>query len=85
MFKYYFYYKASLNKLFENIPSTYKINTLLYESISTKRPYESTIESKNCKSKQNNYFYLIEESHFICLIICIQLVRKQNIIDFYEF
>ncbi|XP_026814676.1 mismatch repair endonuclease PMS2 [Rhopalosiphum maidis] len=41
--------KASLNRLFENIPSTYKINTLLYESISTKRPYESTTESKNCK------------------------------------
>lgn len=41
--------KASLNRLFENIPSTYKINTSLYESISTKRPYESTTESKNCK------------------------------------
>lgn len=41
--------KASLNKLFENIPSTYKIDTSLYESISTKRPYESTIESKDCK------------------------------------
>ncbi|XP_025204221.1 mismatch repair endonuclease PMS2 [Melanaphis sacchari] len=41
--------RASLNKLFENIPSTYKINTLLYESISTKRPYESITESKNCK------------------------------------
>ncbi|XP_015370812.1 PREDICTED: mismatch repair endonuclease PMS2 isoform X2 [Diuraphis noxia] len=41
--------KASLNSLFENIPSTYKINTLLYESISTKRPYESTTEDKNYK------------------------------------
>eukprot|EP00102_Acyrthosiphon_pisum_P007905 XP_003243755.1 PREDICTED: mismatch repair endonuclease PMS2 [Acyrthosiphon pisum] len=41
--------KASLNRLFENIPSTYKINTSLYESISTKRPYESTIENKDCK------------------------------------
>lgn len=41
--------KASLNKLFENIPSTYKINTSMYESISNKRPYESTTESKQCK------------------------------------
>ena len=55
VFKYYFYYKASLNKLFENIPSTYKINTSMYESISNKRPYESTTESKQCKCKQNNY------------------------------
>ncbi|XP_022166778.1 mismatch repair endonuclease PMS2 [Myzus persicae] len=51
--------KASLNRLFENIPSTYKINTLLYESISAKRPYESTTESKNCKilklDKNNEY------------------------------
>lgn len=72
MFKYNFYYKASLNRLFENIPSTYKINTLLYESISAKRPYESTTESKNCKSKQENYLYLIEELHFICLMVCIK-------------
>jgi len=56
VFKYYYYYKASLNSLFENIPSTYKINTLLYESISTKRPYESTTESKNSKSKQKQLY-----------------------------
>ncbi|VVC28050.1 DNA mismatch repair protein, C-terminal,DNA mismatch repair protein family,DNA mismatch repair [Cinara cedri] len=41
--------KASLNKLYENIPSTYKINTLLYDSISTKRPCESSTESMECK------------------------------------
>lgn len=38
-----------MNKLYENIPSTYKINTLLYESVSTKRQHESNTESTNFK------------------------------------
>lgn len=51
MYKYYFHYKASLNKLYENIPSTYKVNSLLYESISNKRPHELNTENTNFKRK----------------------------------
>lgn len=41
----------------------------MYESISTKRPYESTTESNNCKGKHNYYLYLIENSHLFYLIV----------------
>uniref|UniRef100_A0A2S2QN03 Mismatch repair endonuclease PMS2 n=1 Tax=Sipha flava TaxID=143950 RepID=A0A2S2QN03_9HEMI len=41
--------KASMNKLYENIPSTYKMNTLLHDSISIKRSYESNAENTNFK------------------------------------
>lgn len=47
-----------MNKLYENIPSTYKINTLLYESIPTKRPYQENTENTNFKRK-NNYLLKI--------------------------
>ncbi|XP_050526436.1 mismatch repair endonuclease PMS2 isoform X2 [Daktulosphaira vitifoliae] len=43
--------RASLNKLYESIPSTYKINTSLYESTSLKRIYNET-SIENTKTKQ---------------------------------
>jgi len=51
MLKHYFYFKASLNSLFKDIPSTYKINTTLYETITIKRPSESYCESISFKCK----------------------------------
>lgn len=45
------YFKASMNKLYENIPSTYKMNTLLHP-ISIKRSYESITESTSFKRKK---------------------------------
>lgn len=50
LLKYYFHVKASLNSLYKNIPSTYKINTTLYESMSVKRPCEPN-EITNFKRK----------------------------------
>jgi hypothetical protein len=47
-----FHFKASMNKLYENIPSTYKMNTLLHDSISIKRSYESNAENTNFKRKK---------------------------------
>lgn len=52
MYTFYFHFKASMYKLYENIPSTYKMNTLLHETISTKRPYEADTKSTNFKRKQ---------------------------------
>lgn len=80
-----------MNKLYEHIPSTYKINTLLYDLVPTKRPCESNTESSECKRKENglyfsnksNYLikYWVHSNHVLTIIMLTQIIILKS---FYE-